>query len=340
MVDLATLKFSQLAKYLPEAPFLDHKVENPITLEEEDARPNIIFLGIREEEGKLLLPEQSHSSSAVQPSGEPYFAIEVNSNPDLKEAALDILKDSKPSWIDLRSASARFPQESSGVVAQAKCLLDWNARNRFCAGCGQPTQSVWAGWKRRCLPGNKPEGSPPCISKKGVHNFQYPRTDPVIICLVKHWKDDSILLGRNKSWPAGFYSCLAGFCEGGESLEEAVIREIYEESGIKVKDVKFHSSQPWPYPASLMFGMVATAEEGTVRLDLDNELENARFISREYVQDALNMRTTLSRHEASKFDLAEDTKGENATVPDSELRLPPSSAIAHQLIASYARGEV
>jgi len=335
---LAELKFSQLAKYLPEAPFVDHKTEDPITIEEEDARPNIIFLGIREEEGKPLLPESGNS--AVTPSGEPYFAIEVNSHTDLKEAALEILKESKPSWIDLRSASARFPQESSGIVAEAKCLLDWNGRNRFCAGCGMPTQSVWAGWKRRCLPGNKPEGSPPCISKKGVHNFQYPRTDPVIICLVKHWKDDSILLGRNKSWPAGFYSCLAGFCEGGESLEEAVVREIYEESGIRVTNVKFHSSQPWPYPASLMFGMTAVAQEGTVRLDLDNELENARFISREYVQDALNLRTTLSRHETSKFDLAEEHQQNKSTdVPDSELRLPPSSAIAHQLILSYAKGE-
>lgn len=174
---------------------------------------------------------------------------------------------------------------------------------------------------------------------------------PVIITLIKHWKEDKILLGRNRSWPAGFYSCLAGFCEsvfrlsfstfanmecrGGESLEEATAREIYEESGIRVKDVKYHSSQPWPYPASLMFGTVCTAEEGEIRTDLgqsslhatqhdlnttttDNELESARWVSREYVQDALKLRTTLSRHETSKFDMTEDgkPKAKAADLPD------------------------
>lgn len=119
---------------------------------------------------------------------------------------------------------------------------------QFCPACARPIRSVWAGWKRSCIPGEAGEsgldGTPTCLSRKGVHNFSYPRTDPVVIMAVLSPDNEKILLGRQRSWPARFYSCLAGFIESGESLEEAVRREVYEEAGIVIGEVGYHSSQP------------------------------------------------------------------------------------------------
>lgn len=119
---------------------------------------------------------------------------------------------------------------------------------QFCPACARPIRSVWAGWKRSCIPGEAGEsgldGAPTCLSRKGVHNFSYPRTDPVVIMAVLSPDGEKILLGRQRSWPARFYSCLAGFIESGESLEEAVRREVYEEAGIVIGEVGYHSSQP------------------------------------------------------------------------------------------------
>jgi NAD+ diphosphatase len=208
----------------------------------------------------------------------------------------------------------------------------------FCTACSRPLRSVWAGWKRTCIPAEPAAGGvevEACSSKKGVHNFNYPRTDPVCIMAVVSPDKSKILLGRQRVWPAKFYSCLAGFIESGETLEEAVRREVYEEAGVECGEVFYHSSQPWPYPSSLMLGAIAVAKEGqTIRCDLDNELEDARYFTREEVLGVLaSTEIQLSRHEVAKIDGKEGAEGEEADKKKAEdeqlFRMPPSTAIAH-----------
>lgn len=242
--------------------------------------------------------------------------------------------------MELRSGAQTMPNEEASIAAEARSLVDWNTRNRvsgtlsacefcrhtkpcprrqFCPACARPIRSVWAGWKRSCIPGEPAsdgaEAEPACISRKGVHNFAYPRTDPVVIMAVLSPDRERILLGRQRTWPARFYSCLAGFIESGESLEEAVRREVYEEAGIVIGEVGYHSSQPWPFPSSLMFGCWGVAEsataDGDVRVDLDNELEDARFFTREQVLEVINSTKPmqLSREQVARLDGKEDAGG-------------------------------
>ncbi|KAI7150882.1 hypothetical protein KC324_g15405, partial [Hortaea werneckii] len=234
------------------------------------------------------------------------------------------------------------------IYAEARQLLDWNARNPFCAQCGQPTLSVNGGFKRTCPPkdlartnsksssgvtnalSNVPEpptdetARPPCATRKGVSNLSFPRTDPTVIMAVVNHAGDKILLGRSKRFPPYWYSTLAGFAEPAESIEEAVRREVYEESGILVGRVVIHSTQPWPYPANLMIGAVGQSiPEGEV-IDLGNdpELEDAKWYSFEEVREALRVGTSGIGEEAGK-----DWK-------EGGLRLPPHTAIANQIITS------
>lgn len=157
----------------------------------------------------------------------------------------------------------------AATFAAARSLLDWHARHRFCANCGSATALFRAGWGRRC---------PTCSAE------HFPRVDPVVIMLAEH--DGRALIGRQPSWPAGRYSALAGFLEPGESIEEAVAREIAEEAGVRVGDVRYVASQPWPFPSQLMIACVAQATDGTITLDT-NELEDAMWVTREEVRTAL-----------------------------------------------------
>jgi NAD+ diphosphatase len=185
---------------------------------------------------------------------------------------------------------------------------------------------------------------------------------------------EKILLGRQKKWPPGFYSCLAGFLEPGESLEEAVRREIHEESGVGVGKVTYHSSQPWPFPANLMMGAIGHAIEGqdSIRLDLDNELEDARFFTRQEVLAAVEASAgwTLTKKDIARMDedksnvssTTQEGRGRNWDQKDSGsvanvtersspspspsrrrrragFKIPGHTAIAHVLISSWARGE-
>ena len=170
---------------------------------------------------------------------------------------------------DLREFGGLIPAPEASLLAHARGLMYWHRRHRFCGVCGSPATIREAGHVRRC-------GDGAC----GVEHF--PRTDPAVIMLVSD--GDNCLLGRQADWPAGLYSTLAGFVEPGESLEEAVAREIREESGVTVRDVRYHSSQPWPFPASLMLGFYATAVNAAVSVNRD-ELDDARWFHRDDLLD-------------------------------------------------------
>jgi NAD+ diphosphatase len=165
---------------------------------------------------------------------------------------------------DLRLIAAVLPMEEAGLLGYARALISWRRRHRFCGTCGAKTVSAKSGHVLVC-------SDPSCRSE------QFPRLDPAIIVLVSD--GERALLGRQASWPVGRYSTIAGFVEPGESLEDAVAREVFEETGIEVDRIEYHSSQPWPFPASLMLGFTAHAVTTEIRLR-DQELEDARWFSR------------------------------------------------------------
>lgn len=173
--------------------------------------------------------------------------------------------------VDFRSLVRQglLPADEIGLVAQGASLLRWNNRSRFCGQCGARTEAVAGGYERRC-------GS--CEAR------YFPRTDPVVIMLAL--KGGECLLGRSPHFAAGMYSCLAGFVEPGETIENAVRRETHEEAGIEVGRVVYHASQPWPFPHSLMIGCYAEALTATIRRDA-RELEDCRWFSRSEVRAML-----------------------------------------------------
>lgn len=163
---------------------------------------------------------------------------------------------------ELRGVMLALTPREAELAASAKAVAGWHRSHRFCSVCGAPSAPVQAGWQRRC-------------TACAAHHF--PRTDPVVIMLVT--RGVRALVGRSPGWPEGMYSCLAGFVEPGETVEAAVRREVAEETGIRIGRVRYHASQPWPYPASLMLGCVAEAESETIAPD-PAELEDARWIDR------------------------------------------------------------
>jgi NAD+ diphosphatase len=175
---------------------------------------------------------------------------------------------------DLRSLAmeGRLAPDEIGMFAQAKALMFWHVRHGYCANCGAPTASGVAGWRRDCAV---------C---KAQH---FPRTDPVGIMLAVH--GDKCLLGRQARFPKRMYSCLAGFIEPGETIEDAVRREIFEEAGIRCGPVSYLASQPWPFPANLMIGCIAQAETEELHVD-GAELEDARWFTRTEAAEMLEGR--------------------------------------------------
>lgn len=165
---------------------------------------------------------------------------------------------------DIQKIGAMLGQEDGSLLAYARAVASWTRRHRFCGTCGHPTAPTQGGHVRRC-------GNELCETD------HFPRTDPAIIVLVAD--GDRCLLGRKQIWPDGVYSTLAGFVEPGESLSEAVAREVREESGIEVASVRYRSSQPWPFPASLMLGFHAVATGGALAVNRE-ELEDVRWFER------------------------------------------------------------
>ena len=175
-------------------------------------------------------------------------------HPDLPEGA---------AFTELRHAMLSLSALEAEVAATAKGVLEWHRTHGFCAGCGTETQPGKAGWMRGCA---------------GCGRMHFPRTDPVVIMLVTH--GNSVLLGRSPAWPEGFFSCLAGFMEPGETLESAVRREVVEETGIRVGPVRYLASQPWPFPGSLMLGAHGEAVSEAIEVDPE-EIAEALWLTRE-----------------------------------------------------------
>lgn len=190
--------------------------------------------------------------------GVSYFALAGESLPGRLDG------DARPAG--LREVGALLPARDAGLLVHAVALENWHRSHAFCSRCGHPTRKADAGHVRRCTS---------CAAE------HYPRTDPAVIMLVTDDRD-RCLLGRQSLWPEGRWSTLAGFVEPGESLEQAVVREVAEEAGVRVADVAYVASQPWPFPASLMLGFMATAHPDGTAITVDGEeLSEARWVSRE-----------------------------------------------------------
>ena len=213
-------------------------------------------------------------------AGAPRFAREVPDWAGIAEPAaatpfLDEARTAHPAlpehlrFGELRAVMAALSPADAGNAATAKGIFAWHAAHRFCANCGGPSRIDDAGWRRSC---------PAC----GAQHF--PRTDPVVIMLIL--SGNSLLLGRQSSWPEGMYSLLAGFMEPGETIEAAVRRETFEETGVRVGRVEYLASQPWPFPSSLMIGCRGEALGRELRLD-PTEIEDALWVSRERAMAAL-----------------------------------------------------
>src|SRR6195952_175736 len=191
--------------------------------------------------------------------GAPVFGMGIKA-----EAIEKLLTRNDVAVTELRGMAMQgaVPPEQLSAIAMAKSMVSWHQRHGFCANCGTRSAMKEGGWKRDC---------PNCKTE------HFPRTDPVVIMLVT--SGDKCLMGRQKQFLPGMYSCLAGFVEAAETIEDAVRREIFEESGIRCTDVSYYMTQPWPYPSSLMIGCVARATNEDIVVDR-TELEDARWFDR------------------------------------------------------------
>ncbi len=201
--------------------------------------------------------------SAWQPEDGPapeggFFDPSQQPHPDLPQGA---------GFADLRGVMTQLSPLDADCAATAKALMSWHDSHGFCARCGSASVVQDAGWQRHC---------------SACHSPHFPRTDPVVIMLIV--RGDSLLLGRSPQWPEGMYSLLAGFIEPGETLEAAVRREVFEESGVRVGDVRYVASQPWPFPSSLMLGCIGQATSDAITVD-PAELQDARWLTRQQVLD-------------------------------------------------------
>ena len=230
---------------------------------------------------RALLPRREDASKLVKQAEElvflglddeniPLFAADVS---HLDEHDAVALAGEGGSFVDLRQLGWLIPRDDAGLLAYARGMTYWHRTHQFCGTCGAPTESREGGHMRECA-------NPKC----GRPSF--PRTDPAVIMLVEHPGDGEhgprCLLGRSGRWEFPLYSTLAGFVEPGESLEEAVAREVREETNIHVEDVRYMASQPWPFPSSLMLGFRATATSTEIDIDPD-ELADARWFTPEEV---------------------------------------------------------
>ena len=269
----------------------------PAAAELGDRPDDALFLGLRGEEGWFAVREEAIDPDSGRGSvtGADEAAVAAGADDDGDGDGDDVAL--APPRIDLRSAAATWPDFEATAFAQARAVLHWRARHRFCGACGGALAFRRAGWLGHCA---------------ACDLEHYPRTDPAVIVAVSD--GERLLLGRGPGWAPRRYSVLAGFVEPGESLEQTVVREVFEESSVRVLGCRYLGSQPWPFPSSLMLGFEAEAAPDLPHCPSD-ELEDARWFSRDEVGAAL--------------------RGE--TDPDG-LLLSPSISISRWLIERWHAG--
>jgi NAD+ diphosphatase len=245
-----------------------------------DAPPDILAAG------EPALPWLPGSAVAPEPPAETLLLGQRDG--EILVATLD----GAPQGPGLRELGALLSGPDAAFLTMAVALADWHRTHRYCPRCGVLTTMSQSGWARRC-PVDRSD--------------HFPRTDPAVIMLVRSPDGERAVLGRQPTWPPGRYSCLAGFVEAGESAEQAVAREVFEESSVQVRDVRPVASQPWPFPRSLMLGFFATADDDAEPHSNDGELADVRWFSR-------------------------------ADITAQGILLPPPISIAHRLLSAWLRG--
>ncbi len=263
---LATCVLLWRGKLLVEGEALDRLVRLPMTHKILEQGPGgvieqPIFLGKSEDGSPLFAMDISGwSAEGLDLSGVGDFVDRSEQqHPDLPEGCV---------FAELRRIMTRLNPRDAEIAATAKAVIGWHETHQFCARCGARSEMSQGGWQRSC---------PAC---GGQH---FPRTDPVVIMLITH--GNSVLMGRSPGWPEGMYSLLAGFVEPGETLEAAVRREVMEEAGVPVGAVSYLASQPWPFPASLMFGCAGEALSRDIQID-PVEIEDAIWVTRTEMMQA------------------------------------------------------
>lgn len=308
-------------------------------------KPLIVFLGIEtsaDEAHSLVYQKKAKDGTLVGEvyKGRPYFAIDVSTeyakSKELSQKMEDVVSD--PQVKDrvlkgIHAFSVRLSRGEAGLLAQARMYVDWNARNRFCAGCGAPNMSVNGGCKLVCPDTDAGVALPACATRGRISNLSFPRTDSSIIVAVVNHAGDKLLLGRNKRFPPGVYSCLAGFLEPGETIEDCVRREVWEESGVTVGRVVVHTTQPWPFPANLMVACVAQVAGPSdaahaINLGHDPELEDCNWYSFE------ELRQPLALAHLGGFGVRPKQLAEGAP------QMPPPEAVAFTLVEAVVNGRV
>lgn len=216
-----------------------------------------------------------------------YFAMDLTDSTEIEPVGREDIE-----FVDLRASGQQLKAESASMLSYAKAMFHWHNAHQFCGKCGSPTKPAVSGHWRRCID-----------SRCGKTHF--PRTDPAIIVAVAN--EGKCLFGRQKMWPPYRYSVIAGFVEPGESIEQAVVREVFEETNIALEKVNYHSSQPWPFPGSIMLGFTATAASAKINLN-DGELQDAHWRN---VQEVVT------------------------GMVSGQFRLPPKLSIAYRLIEDW-----
>ncbi|EHY54170.1 NAD-capped RNA hydrolase [Exophiala dermatitidis] len=318
----------EIASLIPQNPFSKPEAEQVAEFDSSIDIPTVVFLGVDEK----ITGDNAFSYKNF--TGAPHFAVDITPKKTYEKEANELAEKLLAAGLKFSEGmrAMSFPADVAAEYAQGRHYLDWNYRNTYCGTCGHKTLSVHAGGKRVCPPRDRaetPSEREPCSTRTTISNLSFPRTDPTVIVAVLSHDSKRLLLGRQRRWPPNWYSTLAGFIEPAESVEDAVRREVWEESGVVLSRVMIHSTQPWPYPANLMIGaiaQVASPEDEVIRLEYDPELEVAKWFTLEEIQEGLENGTSGLGDPAPP------------TYKEGNLRLPPPTAIANQLITAVVRG--